>query len=81
MIRLLFTGFFILTGAIISNLFAPKIQLKTWYDFLQGILESLSFWNHVSFKDLVWLFFIYPFLLGLSAQLGNFIYQKIFKYD
>ena len=78
MIRLLFTGFFILTGAIISNLFAPKIQLKTWYDFLQGILVSLSFWNQVSFKDLVWLFFIYPFLLGLSAQAGNFIYQKIF---
>jgi hypothetical protein len=58
MIRLLFTGFFILTGAIISNLFAPKIQLKTWYDFLQGMLESLSFWNQVSFKDLVWLFYL-----------------------
>jgi hypothetical protein len=78
MIRLLFTGVFILTGAIISNLFAPKIQLKTWYDFLQGILESLSFWNQVSFKDLVWLFFIYPFLLRSSAQLGDFFYQKIF---
>ena len=77
MIRLLFTGF-ILTGAIISNLLASKIQFKTWYDFLQGMLESLSFWNQVSFKDLVFLFFIYPFLLGLSAQLGNFIYQKIF---
>ena len=43
MIRLLFTGFFIITGAIISNLFAPKIQLKTWYDFLQGILEKSFF--------------------------------------
>ncbi|MDG2234723.1 MAG: hypothetical protein P8K74_00680 [Flavobacteriaceae bacterium] len=78
MIRLLFTGFFIITGAIISNLFAPKIQLKTWYDFLQGILESFSFWNQVSFKDLVWLFFIYPFLLVSRGQLGDFIYQKIF---
>ena len=77
MIRLLFTGF-ILTGAIISNLLASKIQFKTWYDFLQGMLESLSFWNQVSFKDLVWLFFIYPFLLGSSAQLGDFNYQKIF---
>ena len=78
MIRLLFTGFFILIGAIISNLFAPKIQLKTWYDFLQGILESLSFCNQVSFKDLLWLFFIYPFLLVSRGQLGDFIYQKIF---
>ena len=78
MIRLFFMGFLSFQGAIISNLLASKIQFKTWYDFLQGILESLSFWNQVSFKDLVWLFFIYPFLLGLSAQLGNFIYQKIF---
>ena len=78
MIRLLFTGFFILIGAIISNLFAPKIQLKTWYDFLQGMLESFSFWNQVSIKDLVWLFFIYPLLLGLSAQAGNIFYHKIF---
>ena len=78
MIRLLFLGLFILTGAIISNLFAAKIQFKTWYDFHQGVLESLSFWNQVSFKDLMLLFFIYPFLLGLSALAGNFIYQKIF---
>jgi hypothetical protein len=64
MIRLLFTGFFILTGAIISNLFAPKIQLKTWYDFLQGMLESLSFWNQVSFKDLMYLFLFIPSFWG-----------------
>ena len=64
MIRLLFTGFFILTGAIISNLFAPKIQLKTWYDFLQGMLESLSFWNQVSFKDLMYLFLFIPSVWG-----------------
>ena len=76
MIRSLFTGFFILTGAIISNLFAPKIQLKTWYDFLQGILESLSFWNQVSFKDLVWLFFIYPFLLGIKCTIKEFCLSK-----
>lgn len=63
MIRLLFTGF-ILTGAIISNLFAPKIQLKTWYDFLQGMLESLSFWNQVSFKDLMYLFLFIPSFWG-----------------
>ena len=63
MIRLLFTGF-ILTGAIISNLLASKIQFKTWYDFLQGILESLSFWNQVSFKDLMYLFLFIPSFWG-----------------
>lgn len=78
MIRLFFMGIFILTAAIISNFFAAKIQCKTWYDFLQGMLESFSFWNQVSIKDLVWLFFIYPLLLGLSAQAGNIFYHKIF---
>ena len=63
MIRLLFTGF-ILTGAIISNLLTSKIQFKTWYDFLQGMLESLSFWNKVSFKDLMWLFLFIPSFWG-----------------
>jgi len=71
-------GIFILVGAIISNFFASKIQCKTWYDFLQGMLEGFSFWNQVSFKDLVWLFFIYPLLLGLSAHTGNIFYHKIF---
>ena len=63
MIRLLFTGF-ILTGAIISNLLASKIQFKTWYDFLQCMLESLSFWNQVSFKDLMYLFLFIPSFWG-----------------
>ena len=63
MIRLLFTGF-ILTGAIISNLLTSKIQFKTWYDFLQGMLESLSFWNQVSFKDLMYLFLFIPSFWG-----------------
>jgi hypothetical protein len=78
MIRLFFLAFFILTGAIITNLFAPKIQFKAWYDFLLGILESFSFWNQVNFKDLLLLFFIYPLLLGLSAQAENLFNRKIF---
>ena len=78
MIRLYFIGFFILMGAIVSNSLAAKIQCKTWYDFLQGMLETITFWNQVKFKDIIWLFFIYPLLLGLSAYSGNLLYQKIF---
>ena len=78
MIRLYFIGFFILVGAIASNTLAAKVQCKTWYDFLQGMLETFTFWNQVRLKDIIWLFFIYPFLLGLSAHIGNLLYQKIF---
>ena len=56
MIRLCFVGFFILTGAIIANLFAIKIECKTWYDFLQGISVNISYWNQVSIKEGLWLF-------------------------
>ena len=78
MIRLYFIGFFILTGEIASNTLATKVQCKTWYDFLQGMLETFTFWNEVKFKDIIWLFFIYPLLLGLSAHIGSLLYQKIF---
>ena len=78
MIRLCFVGFFILTGAIIANLFAIKIQCKTWYDFLQGISVNISYWNQVSIKEGLWLFFIYPLFLGLSVHIGDFLFQKIF---
>ncbi len=78
MIRLCFVGLFILTGAIIANIFAIKLQCKTWYDFLQGISLNLSYWNQLSIKDGLWLFIIYPFFLGLSAHVGNLLYQKIF---
>ncbi len=78
MIRLYFIGFIILIGAIASNALAAKVQCKTWYDFLQGMLETFTFWNQVRLKDIIWLFFIYPFLLGLSTHIGNLLYQKIF---
>jgi len=77
-IRIYFIGIFVLLGAILANLFAAKIQLKSWYDFLQGLAKDLSFWSLLGIKDSFWLFLIYPFLLGLSAYLGNLIHQKLF---
>jgi len=77
-IRIYFIGIFVLVGAIFANLFAAKIQLKSWYDLLQGIAKEFSLWNQLEIKDALWLFLFYPFFLGLSAYLGNFIHQKIF---
>ncbi len=77
-IRIYIIGIFVLVGALLANLFAAKIQLKSWYDLLQGLAKELSFWSQLGVKDFLWLFLIYPFLLGLSAYLGNLIHQKLF---
>jgi len=76
-IRLYFVGLFILFGAIVANVIAAKLHLKSWYDLLIGLTETRSYWNQLWVKNLLWLLIIYPFLLGLSASIGNLIYQKI----
>lgn len=78
MLRLYCLGFFILMTALIANFLASKLQLKTWYDLVYGLARSASYWESVKIKDLLWLFLLYPFTLGLGAVLGNFIYFKLF---
>ena len=40
MLRLYFIGIIILVSAIILNIIAQFLGLKTWYDFLNGISEK-----------------------------------------
>jgi|TARA_B110000259_G_scaffold9169_1_gene10154 hypothetical protein len=79
MIRLYFIGIAVLITAVLATLFAEKIQCKTWYDFLKGLSSSSDYWNVLTFKDLLWLFLIYPLLLGLGSFIGDLIYQKMFS--
>ncbi len=56
-------GVIILIVAIVLNIFAKTAKLTSWYDFLNN--RKLN--NPL--LDIIWLFFLYPFLLGLSAYL------------
>lgn len=78
MIRIYFIGLFILITAILANILAVKLQLKTWYDLLNGLANSKSYWELITFKDSLWLFLVYPLVLGLGAVFANFIYLKLF---
>jgi len=78
MIRIYFIGLFILITAIIANILAVKLQLKSWYDLLNGLANSKSYWELITFKDSLWLFLLYPLVLGLGAVFANFIYLKLF---
>ena len=77
MIRIYLIGILILVCAIAANLVAAKWHLKTWYDLLQGLSNSNMYIKQLTFFDYLWLFLLYPLILGGGAVLGNFIYQKL----
>jgi hypothetical protein len=77
MIRVYFIGLFILITAIIANVIAAKLQLKSWYALLDGLANSSSLSDLLTLKDILWLFILYPLILGLGAVVANLLYLKI----
>jgi hypothetical protein len=55
-------GAAILIAALILNVFAQKLSITTWYDFADNPTDT-------SLLAYLWLFFVYPFLLGLTAYI------------
>ena len=58
----LIVGFKILIVAIVLNIFARFIGFSTWYDFLNAPTKVLSWDNYI------FLFAVYPFLLGFVSK-------------
>jgi hypothetical protein len=65
-------GIIILVGAIIINSLATYLSLTTWFSFIESISQSgfLTTLKEQSILSLLFLFIIYPLLLGLLAWLG-----------
>tara|TARA_B100000927_G_C16390145_1_gene438973 strand:+ start:228 stop:461 length:234 start_codon:yes stop_codon:yes gene_type:complete len=76
MLRIYVIGLSILIVAIIANFFAKIIGISTWYDFLNSFTDSTT--SNFKFIDYIWLFFIYPIILGLGYFLGELI-SNFFK--
>lgn len=55
-------GIAILVGALLLNALASWLNLSTWYDFIKSRENTTTL-------SYIWLFVIYPFLLGLIAYL------------
>lgn len=74
LIKLYVMGLMILIIAILANFLATQLGLKTWYDFLNqwGNGDALSL------KDGLWLFVLYPLILGCSLLIGNMLWKNIF---
>jgi len=69
MIKLYIIGASILLTAILANIFASLININTWYNFSNTILENKSFLKALKQQNalnLIWLFLIYPLILGFG---------------
>jgi len=58
----LVAGLRILLSAIVLNIFAKFVGLSSWYDFLNSPGKVLSLDNYI------FLFLVYPFILGLVGK-------------
>jgi hypothetical protein len=76
-IKILITGWVILIVAIGLNFMAYKLGILTWYSFLENIgkIGFVKSFQEISLVSKIFLFVIYPFLLGLSG----YILLKYFK--
>jgi len=62
------TGIIVLLIAIVINVLATFLGVETWYGFIENIQENGSMvFVKQGWKDIFFLFFLYPFLLGFSA--------------
>tara|TARA_B100001093_G_scaffold520506_1_gene617081 strand:+ start:4606 stop:4830 length:225 start_codon:yes stop_codon:yes gene_type:complete len=65
-IKFIIQGWIILIVAIAANAVVDFIGLKGWYEFL-----SESNMRKTRFVDYLWLFILYPCILGAGVWLAN----------
>lgn len=76
MIKIYIIGLVILGIAIILNGLAAKIGILSWYDYLKLIIDKNRS-TPIRWIDYSWLFFVYPFLLGMAYKMGEVLYTWI----
>jgi len=76
MVRIYIIGLTILLVAIITNGGAKYLGVLTWYDFMKSFSEQSS--KNFSILNYLWLFIIYPLILGLGYILGDSV-SNLFK--
>ena len=71
MVKIYFIDLIILVVAIFLNILANKFNIIGWYDFLtRWVNEGRVIFSQLTWKDYLWLFILYPFLLGLTCNWG-----------
>jgi hypothetical protein len=69
--KLLIIGWIVLIAAIVANGLTTKLGLKSWYDFIKLLSQQGSkAFSMLHLADYVWLFVLYPLILGSAAFLA-----------
>jgi hypothetical protein len=80
MLKIYCIGIIVLLIAILANVLASVIGVMSWYDAFSSLQKngwaSLKDW---SWKDYVWLFVLYPVILGAAGYYGLKLYELIVK--
>lgn len=75
MAKLYCIGVGILIIAIIANTLIGKLGILSWYDLLNKLNESgLSQLKTLHILDCLWLFIVYPIVLGFGYIVGDKLY-------
>jgi hypothetical protein len=78
-IEMFLIGILILATAIIINLLAYLLGLNTWYDVLTGFFgDGFKIFFEINILSLIFLFIIYPFLLGTVAYFSLRFLNQLF---
>jgi len=78
MIRIFVTGWVVLAAAILLNLAVQGLRVMGWYEFLTTLSgEGTAVFGRMRWVDPVWLFLLYPLLLGLSARGGAWLADRL----
>jgi hypothetical protein len=73
-----FYGIVVLVVAIIANATAKSIGVSTWFDFLSDIgqVKFLVKLKSLSLSSILFLFVLYPLLLGFSLVIAEKLLGK-----
>lgn len=76
MLKLFIIGWVILITAILVNGIIGKLGVTGWYDFIQMLAEKgTKTFTALRFIDYLWLFILYPALLGIAYKSGEIIIE------
>lgn len=78
MLKVYIIGLFILLAAIFLNGLVNKLGILSWYDFINKLISpQKQSIRELTFIEYCWLFFVYPFLLGVAAWAGNWLFTLV----
>ena len=75
LLKIFLTGFWVLIFALVANFLAIRFDINTWYGFVSSVgkVGLVAAFINQKAVDIIFLFIIYPFILGLPG----WIYFKV----